>query len=41
MPDQPADRIKGRHVTFGLREAVVLAIVAILIACAVVYYNVT
>ena len=32
---------RGRPISFGLREAVVLAIVAILIACAVVYYNVT
>jgi hypothetical protein len=42
-----ADRSKFKHklknggITFGLREAVILAVVAIAVACAVVYYHVT
>ena len=34
-------KLQAGKITFGLREAVILAVVAISIACAVVYYNVT
>lgn len=44
MPDadgEPKRGLRGRQITFGLREAVVLALVAVAIACLVVYYEVT
>jgi hypothetical protein len=34
-------RLLSGGITFGLREAVILAVVAIGIACTVVYYQVT
>ena len=33
------ERSSGREITFGLREAVILAVVAIAGACAYVYYH--